>query len=105
MGLAVDCGPAGWDDEFSAWHSALGDFHWAGEAFARGGSEIHAAVVYSPVNGEMFWAEKGVGAYVNDKRLRVSARRELKDALLRRVFPLPSARARSAWNLPAPWAR
>jgi myo-inositol-1(or 4)-monophosphatase len=46
-----------------------------------GGSEIAAGVVYSPVNNEMFWAEKGVGAYVNDKRLRVSARRELKDSV------------------------
>src|SRR5271154_342863 len=34
------------------------------------GTEIAAAVVYSPVNNELFWAEKGVGAYVNDKRLR-----------------------------------
>jgi myo-inositol-1(or 4)-monophosphatase len=66
--------------------------HWAiSIALERrlpdGGSEIAAAVVYSPVNGEMFWAEKGVGAYVNDKRLRVSARRELKDALFATGIP------------------
>ncbi len=52
-----------------------------------GGSEIAAGLVYSPVNGEMFWAEKGQGAYVNDKRLRVSARRELKDALFATGIP------------------
>ncbi len=66
--------------------------HWAisiglEKRLPEGGTEIHAAVVYSPVNGEMFWAEKGVGAYVNDKRLRVSARRELKDALFATGIP------------------
>jgi len=52
-----------------------------------GGSEVAAGLVYSPVNNEMFWAEKGAGAYVNDKRLRVSARRELKDALFATGIP------------------
>ena len=73
--------------------------HWAiSIALERrlpdGGSEIAAAVVYSPVNGEMFWAEKGVGAYVNDKRLRVSARRELKDALFATGIPFAIGSAR-----------
>ncbi len=58
-----------------------------------GGSEIAAAVVYSPVNGELFWAEKGVGAYLNDKRLRVSARRELKDALFATGVPFAATSA------------
>ena len=53
----------------------------------EGGSEVAAGLVYSPVNNEMFWAEKGAGAYVNDKRLRVSARRELKDALFATGIP------------------
>ena len=56
----------------------------------RGASEIPVRtgwVVYSPVNNEMFWAEKGVGSYVNDKRLRVSARRELKDAVFATGIP------------------
>ena len=44
-------------------------------------------MVYCPVNNEMFWAEKGVGAYLNDKRLRVSARRELKDAVFATGIP------------------
>ena len=51
------------------------------------GTEIAAAVVYSPVNNELFWAEKGVGAYVNDKRLRVSARREMRDAVFATGIP------------------
>jgi myo-inositol-1(or 4)-monophosphatase len=66
--------------------------HWAiSIALERrlpdGGSELAAGVVYSPVNNEMFWAEKGAGAYVNDKRLRVSGRRELKDALFATGIP------------------
>ena len=34
-----------------------------------------AGVIYDPLRDEMFWAEKGIGAFVNDRRLRVSARR------------------------------
>ena len=66
--------------------------HWAisiglERRLPDGGSELAAAVVYAPVANEMFWAEKGVGAYVNDKRLRVSARRELKDAVFATGVP------------------
>jgi myo-inositol-1(or 4)-monophosphatase len=66
--------------------------HWAiSIALERrlpdGGSEVAAGLVYAPVANEMFWAEKGVGAYVNDKRLRVSARRELKDAVFATGIP------------------
>jgi myo-inositol-1(or 4)-monophosphatase len=70
--------------------------HWAisiglEKRLPEGGSELAAAVVYSPVNNEMFWAEKGVGAYLNDKRLRVSARRELKDAVFATGIPFAAA--------------
>jgi myo-inositol-1(or 4)-monophosphatase len=40
-----------------------------------------AGVVYNVVRDELFWAEKGVGAYLNDRRLRVAARTEMRDAL------------------------
>ncbi len=52
-----------------------------------GGGEIAAAMIYNPVNDEMFWAEKGGGAFLNERRLRVSARRELKDALFATGIP------------------
>src|SRR5271166_3104130 len=39
--------------------------------------EIVAGVIYEPTRDEMYSAEKGFGAYVNDRRLRVSARRQL----------------------------
>jgi myo-inositol-1(or 4)-monophosphatase len=52
-----------------------------------GSSEIAAAMIYNPVHDEMFWAEKGGGAFLNERRLRVSARRELKDALFATGIP------------------
>jgi myo-inositol-1(or 4)-monophosphatase len=66
--------------------------HWAisiglERRLADGGSEIAAALVYAPVVDELFWAEKGVGAFVNERRLRVSARRELKDAVFATGIP------------------
>ena len=44
--------------------------------------EIIAGVVYDPIKDEMFWAEKGAGAYLNDRRLRVSGRGNLERALV-----------------------
>jgi myo-inositol-1(or 4)-monophosphatase len=52
-----------------------------------GGSEVAAGLIYAPVSDEMFWAEKGVGAFVNERRLRVSGRREIKDSVLATGIP------------------
>jgi len=41
----------------------------------------YAGVVYNPVTDELFWAEKGEGAYLNDRRIRVSSRRDLSECL------------------------
>src|ERR1700726_3476795 len=49
--------------------------------------EIVAGVVYEPTRDEMFWAEKGAGAYLNDRRLRVSARRQLAESLVGTGIP------------------
>ena len=49
--------------------------------------EIVAGIVYEPTRDEMFWAEKGAGAYLNDRRLRVSARRQLGDAVIGTGIP------------------
>jgi myo-inositol-1(or 4)-monophosphatase len=49
--------------------------------------EIVAGVVYEPTRDEMFAAEKGLGAYVNDRRLRVSARRQLSEAVIGTGMP------------------
>ncbi|MFD2204121.1 inositol monophosphatase family protein [Kiloniella antarctica] len=44
--------------------------------------EIVAALIYDPIKDEMFTAEKGKGAYLNDKRLRVSARVSLDSVVV-----------------------
>jgi myo-inositol-1(or 4)-monophosphatase len=49
--------------------------------------EIVAGLIYDPVRDEMYSAEKGLGAYVNDRRLRVSARRQLAEAVIGTGMP------------------
>ncbi len=49
--------------------------------------EIQAAVTYNPIIQEMFWAEKGKGAFLNDVRIRVSGRREMADCLIGTGLP------------------
>ncbi len=58
-----------------------------------GGSDIVAGLIYAPAMDELFWAEKGGGAFLNDRRLRVSARRELKDAVFATGIPFAAASA------------
>lgn len=49
--------------------------------------ELVAAVIYNPITEELFTAEKGKGAHLNDKRLRVSARRNMSEALFATGIP------------------
>ena len=51
--------------------------HWAISIALERKGEISAAVVYDPATDEMFTSEKGSGAWMNDRRLRVSGRREM----------------------------
>ena len=44
--------------------------------------EIICGIVYDPIKDEMFTAEKGNGAYINNQRMRVSARSKLKDCII-----------------------
>jgi myo-inositol-1(or 4)-monophosphatase len=48
---------------------------------------IVAGLVYNPVTDEMFTAERGKGAFLNDKRLRVAARQTLADAMISCAIP------------------
>ncbi|MEE9317725.1 MAG: inositol monophosphatase family protein [Rhodospirillales bacterium] len=52
--------------------------------------ELNAGVIYEPVWDQMFIAEKGQGAYLNDRRLRVSARRALEESLFATGIPFAS---------------
>ena len=56
--------------------------HWAISIAAEREGEIVAGVVLDPIKNETFWAEKGVGAYCNSKRMRVSARRDMTECLV-----------------------
>ncbi|MEM9705852.1 MAG: inositol monophosphatase family protein [Pseudomonadota bacterium] len=47
----------------------------------------YAGVVYNPATDELFLAEKGEGAFVNDRRLRVSDRRDLSECLFATGLP------------------
>jgi myo-inositol-1(or 4)-monophosphatase len=49
--------------------------------------EIVAGVTYNPVANEVFWSEKGKGCFVNDKRLRVAARRDLTETVFATGIP------------------
>jgi myo-inositol-1(or 4)-monophosphatase len=49
--------------------------------------EIVAGLIYHPIADEIYWAEKGRGAYLNDRRLRVSARRNLEESLIGTGIP------------------
>ena len=52
-----------------------------------GKAEIQAGLIYAPAIDEMFWAEKGTGAFVNERRLRVSARRDIHEAVFATGIP------------------
>ena len=44
--------------------------------------EIKCGVIFNPITNEMFCAEKGSGAYLNNSRIRVSNKKKIKDALI-----------------------
>jgi myo-inositol-1(or 4)-monophosphatase len=71
--------------------------HWAVSIGLEHKGEIVAGVIYDPVKDEMFVAEKGAGAWLNDRRLRVSGRVQMIEMLFATGIPfggrpeLPSA--------------
>ncbi len=52
-----------------------------------GWGEVTAGVIYQPITDETYWAEKTRGAWLQDKRLRVSGRRHLSEALVATGMP------------------
>lgn len=61
--------------------------HWAVSIALEHKGEIVAAVIYNPVSDEMFTAEKGGGAWLNDARIRVSGRRDMNEMLFATGLP------------------
>ncbi len=49
--------------------------------------QVQQAVVYDPTRNDMFYASRGRGAFLNDRRLRVSKRTRISDALIGTGFP------------------
>ncbi|MBS0472689.1 MAG: inositol monophosphatase [Proteobacteria bacterium] len=49
--------------------------------------QLVSGVIYNPVTDEMYVAERGHGAYLNDKRLRVAARKKMNEVVLATGIP------------------
>ena len=49
--------------------------------------EMIAGVIYDPLRDELFHAEKGAGAYLNDRRLRVSSRSNMMESVIATGMP------------------
>ena len=56
--------------------------HFAMSVALEHEKEIICGIVYDPIKDEMFAAEKNNGSYVNNKRMRVSARSKLKECII-----------------------
>ncbi|QRM19465.1 inositol monophosphatase [Dechloromonas sp. TW-R-39-2] len=54
------------------------------------GNTVEQAVVFDPNRNELFTASKGAGAFLNERRIRVSKRLKLQDALIGTGFPYRS---------------
>lgn len=61
--------------------------HWAVSIALEHKGQIVAGVVYDPVKDEMFYAEKGQGAWLNESRMRVSARHRMNEAIFATGLP------------------
>ncbi|MDX8347497.1 inositol monophosphatase family protein [Cognatiyoonia sp. IB215446] len=81
--------------------------HWAVSIALEHKGQIVAGVIYDPVKDEMFYAEKGGGAWMNESRLRVSARHRMIESIFATGLPfaghahLPDALQDLARLLPA----
>lgn len=61
--------------------------HWAVSIALEHKGEIVSGVIFDAAKDELYWAEKGAGAWMNDKRLRVSGRRNMIESLFATGVP------------------
>ncbi|WP_310495917.1 inositol monophosphatase family protein [Sandarakinorhabdus sp.] len=61
--------------------------HFAISIAAEVDGEVVAGLIHQPLTGESFWAEKGRGAWLSDRRLRVSGRRDLNECVIATGIP------------------
>lgn len=59
--------------------------------------DVIAGMVYQPITDETFWAEKNRGAWLHDRRLRVSGRRHLNEALIATGIPFAGHGNMAEW--------
>jgi myo-inositol-1(or 4)-monophosphatase len=78
--------------------------HWAisvgvEKRIAEDRTELVAGCIYNPAANEMFWAEKGMGAFLNDRRLRVSGRREMVQAVFATGIPFAKVQRKAEFSM------
>ncbi|MDO6588834.1 inositol monophosphatase [Loktanella sp. D2R18] len=61
--------------------------HWAVSIALEHKGQIVAGVVYDPAKDEMFYAEKGGGAWLNETRMRVSGRHRMIESIFATGLP------------------
>jgi myo-inositol-1(or 4)-monophosphatase len=66
--------------------------HWAVSIALEHKGQIVAGVIYDPVKDEMFFAEKGLGAFLNESRLRVSGRTRMMESVFATGVPFGARR-------------
>lgn len=67
---------------------------WAISIALEQHGDVTAALIYDPIKEELFTAEKGNGAFLNDRRLRVSRRSDMSAALIGCGLPVQDWKAR-----------
>ncbi len=67
-------------------------------ADGKGWGDVIAGIVYQPITDESFWAEKNRGAWLQDRRLRVSGRRRLDESLIATGIPFAGAGDPAEWS-------
>ena len=61
--------------------------HWAISIGLEHKGEIVSGVIFDAAKDELYWAEKGAGAWMNDRRLRVSGRRSMVEGVFATGIP------------------
>ncbi len=67
--------------------------HWAISIALEHKGEIVSGVIFDAAKDEMYWAEKGAGAWMNDRRLRVSGRRAMVDGVFATGIPFAAKKS------------